>query len=289
MPVLESAIAEGATTITSRHRGYAVRSCTAVLRISARACPILTGVWSVHCTTISAWQLQFSGRVGSAVRASGMHDQRLGERAGNCSWRSRDAVRTRRDFFDRGWNRTTQIVRLRNWWLQSPASQCSRTRRWWCQRLRTRVGDSPGRRAEARDTYEIMRAEDVAGREQDRARQTGPPNAFKQRVNELAIPSRANGAERGFCRVQGLADRKSEIFDEDISRCSRTSRHAARRTLQADSMMQKSETANGARANRVYSGREEVSRRIRRQRPGRRFSKAIESRATADVNCCSIQ
>jgi 2-isopropylmalate synthase len=70
----------------------------------------------------------------------------------------------------------------------------------------------------ARDTYEIMRAEDVGwtankivlGKLSGR-------NAFKQRLEELgiALDSEAE-VNAAFARFKELADRKSEIFDEDI-------------------------------------------------------------------------
>jgi len=69
-----------------------------------------------------------------------------------------------------------------------------------------------------RDTYEIMRAEDVGwtankivlGKLSGR-------NAFKQRVLELGIPvDSETDLNAAFMRFKDLADRKSEIFDEDI-------------------------------------------------------------------------
>ncbi|MEO7129314.1 MAG: alpha-isopropylmalate synthase regulatory domain-containing protein, partial [Rhodoferax sp.] len=70
----------------------------------------------------------------------------------------------------------------------------------------------------ARNTYEIMRAEDVGwttnkivlGKLSGR-------NAFKQRLHDLgvAMDSEAD-INAAFARFKELADRKSEIFDEDI-------------------------------------------------------------------------
>jgi 2-isopropylmalate synthase len=70
----------------------------------------------------------------------------------------------------------------------------------------------------ARDTYEIMRAEDVGwttnkivlGKLSGR-------NAFKQRLQELGIELESEGEiNAAFARFKDLADRKSDIFDEDI-------------------------------------------------------------------------
>jgi 2-isopropylmalate synthase len=70
----------------------------------------------------------------------------------------------------------------------------------------------------ARDTYEIMRAEDVgwAANKLVLGKLSGR-NAFKQRLQELGV-SLASEAEvnAAFARFKDLADRKSEIFDEDI-------------------------------------------------------------------------
>lgn len=70
----------------------------------------------------------------------------------------------------------------------------------------------------ARDTYEIMRAEDVGwtankivlGKLSGR-------NAFKQRLQELGVQLDSEAdINSAFSRFKELADRKSEIFDEDI-------------------------------------------------------------------------
>jgi 2-isopropylmalate synthase len=70
----------------------------------------------------------------------------------------------------------------------------------------------------ARDTYEIMRAEDVGwtankivlGKLSGR-------NAFKQRLQDLGISMESESElNSAFARFKELADRKSDIFDEDI-------------------------------------------------------------------------
>jgi 2-isopropylmalate synthase len=70
----------------------------------------------------------------------------------------------------------------------------------------------------ARETYEIMRAEDVGwtankivlGKLSGR-------NAFKQRLQELGIELESEAeVNAAFARFKDLADRKAEIFDEDI-------------------------------------------------------------------------
>jgi 2-isopropylmalate synthase len=70
----------------------------------------------------------------------------------------------------------------------------------------------------ARDTYEIMRAEDVgwAANKIVLGKLSGR-NAFKQRLLELGVSMESEGdINAAFLRFKELADRKSEIFDEDI-------------------------------------------------------------------------
>ena len=70
----------------------------------------------------------------------------------------------------------------------------------------------------ARDTYEIMRAEDVgwAANKIVLGKLSGR-NAFKQRLQELGVALESEAAiNTAFASFKELADRKSEIFDEDI-------------------------------------------------------------------------
>jgi 2-isopropylmalate synthase len=70
----------------------------------------------------------------------------------------------------------------------------------------------------ARDTYEIMRAEDVgwAANKIVLGKLSGR-NAFKQRLQELGIQLESETeVNAAFAKFKELADRKSDIFDEDI-------------------------------------------------------------------------
>ena len=70
----------------------------------------------------------------------------------------------------------------------------------------------------ARDTYEIMRAEDVgwAANKIVLGKLSGR-NAFKQRLQDLGIALESEAeVNAAFARFKELADRKSDIFDEDI-------------------------------------------------------------------------
>jgi len=70
----------------------------------------------------------------------------------------------------------------------------------------------------ARDTYEIMRAEDVGwSANKIVLGKLSGRNAFKQRLQELGIALDSEAElNTAFARFKELADRKSEIFDEDI-------------------------------------------------------------------------
>jgi 2-isopropylmalate synthase len=70
----------------------------------------------------------------------------------------------------------------------------------------------------ARDTYEIMRAEDVGwSANKIVLGKLSGRNAFKQRLQDLGVQLEGEAdINTAFARFKELADRKSEIFDEDI-------------------------------------------------------------------------
>jgi len=145
----------------------------------------------------------------------------LGERAGNCSLEEVVmAVKTRRDYFglDVGID-PSQIV---------PASRLvSQTTGFVVQPNKAVVGANAFAHAsgihqdgvlKARDTYEIMRAEDVGwSANKIVLGKLSGRNAFKQRLQELGIALESEAeVNAAFVRFKDLADRKNEIFDEDI-------------------------------------------------------------------------
>jgi len=130
------------------------------------------------------------------------------------------AVKTRRDYFDLDLGiDATQIV---------PASRMvAQTTGFVVQPNKAIVGANAFAHAsgihqdgvlKARDTYEIMRAEDV-GWSTNRIvlGKLSGRNAFKQRLKELAIELESESeVNAAFAKFKELADRKSDIFDEDI-------------------------------------------------------------------------
>jgi 2-isopropylmalate synthase len=223
--VLEAVIAEGATTINIPDTvGYAVPSQYGELirTLRERIPNSDKAIWSVHCHNDLGMAVANSlSAVLNGARQIECTINGLGERAGNTSLEEVVmAVKTRKDYFglEVGVD-TTQIV---------PASKLvSNITGFPVQPNKAVVGANAFAHAsgihqdgvlKARQTYEIMRAEDVGwtankivlGKLSGR-------NAFKQRVQELGIPVESEGEmNAAFAKFKELADRKSEIFDEDI-------------------------------------------------------------------------
>ncbi len=224
--VVEAAIAEGATTINIPDTvGYAIPELYgAFLRdLRARVPNSDKAVWSVHCHIDLGMAVANSlagVKIGGARQVECTING-LGERAGNCSLEEVVmAVKTRRDHFglEVGID-TTQIV---------PASRMvSQTTGFVVQPNKAVVGANAFAHAsgihqdgvlKARDTYEIMRAEDVGwSANKIVLGKLSGRNAFKQRLQELGIELESEAeVNAAFARFKDLADRKSEIFDEDI-------------------------------------------------------------------------
>jgi 2-isopropylmalate synthase len=224
--VLEAVIAEGATTINIPDTvGYAVPELYGAFLKTLRERIPNSGkaIWSVHChndlgmavaNSLAGVKLGGARQVECTVNG-------LGERAGNCSLEEVVmAVKTRRDFFDLDVGiDTTQIV---------PASKLvSGITGFPVQPNKAVVGANAFAHAsgihqdgvlKARDTYEIMRAEDVGwSANKIVLGKLSGRNAFKQRVQELRIPVESEtDLNAAFAKFKELADRKAEIFDEDI-------------------------------------------------------------------------
>jgi 2-isopropylmalate synthase len=145
----------------------------------------------------------------------------LGERAGNCSLEEIVmAVKTRRDYFGLEVGIDTKHI--------VPASRMvSQTTGFVVQPNKAVVGANAFAHAsgihqdgvlKARDTYEIMRAEDVGwSANKIVLGKLSGRNAFKQRLQELGVQFESEGdINAAFAKFKELADRKSEIFDEDI-------------------------------------------------------------------------
>ncbi len=224
--VLEAAIAEGATTINIPDTvGYAVpEQFGAFIRtLREKISNSDKAVWSVHCHNDLGMAVANSL---AAVRVGGVRQVEctingLGERAGNTSLEEVVmAVRTRNDFFNLETRLdTTQIV---------PTSRLvSQITGFVVQPNKAVVGANAFAHAagihqdgvlKARETYEIMTAEDV-GWSTNRIvlGKLSGRSAFKQRLKEIGVELDSEDAyNKAFQRFKDLADKKADIFDEDL-------------------------------------------------------------------------
>ena len=224
--VLEAVIAEGATTINIPDTvGYAIPELYGdfIRNLRERIPNSDQAIWSVHCHNDLGMAVanSLAGVKMGGARQVECTINGLGERAGNCSLEEVVmALRTRRDYFGLTLGiDASQIV---------PASRMvSQTTGFIVQPNKAVVGANAFAHAsgihqdgvlKARDTYEIMRAEDVgwAANKLVLGKLSGR-NAFKQRLQELGIELESEAeVNAAFARFKDLADRKSEIFDEDI-------------------------------------------------------------------------
>ena len=224
--VLEAVIDEGATTLNIPDTvGYAIPELYGnfIRTLRERIPNSDKAIWSVHCHNDLGMAVANSlagVKIGGARQVECTING-LGERAGNCSLEEVVmAVKTRRDYFnlDLGID-TSQIV---------PASRMvAQTTGFVVQPNKAVVGANAFAHAsgihqdgvlKARDTYEIMRAEDVGwSANKIVLGKLSGRNAFKQRLQDLGVELESESElNAAFVKFKDLADRKSEIFDEDI-------------------------------------------------------------------------
>ncbi|MEY2804902.1 MAG: hypothetical protein RL657_2238 [Pseudomonadota bacterium] len=224
--VVEAVIAEGATTINIPDTvGYAIpelygeyiRKLREMVPNSDKA------IWSVHCHNDLGMAVANSlagVKIGGA-RQIECTINGLGERAGNCSLEEVVmAIKTRRDYFGLEVGIDTQHI-------VSASRMVSQTTGFVVQPNKAVVGANAFAHAsgihqdgvlKARDTYEIMRAEDVGwSANKIVLGKLSGRNAFKQRLIDLGVELESEAdINTAFAKFKELADRKSEIFDEDI-------------------------------------------------------------------------
>ncbi|WP_310388516.1 2-isopropylmalate synthase [Roseateles sp.] len=224
--VVEAVIKEGARTINIPDTvGYAIPELYGnfIKTLRERVPNSDQAVWSVHChndlgmavaNSLAGVQIGGARQIECTING-------LGERAGNCSLEEVVmAVKTRRDYFGLDVNiDATQIL--------SASRLVSQTTGFVVQPNKAVVGANAFAHAsgihqdgvlKARDTYEIMRAEDVGwSANKIVLGKLSGRNAFKQRLQELGIALESEAeVNAAFVRFKDLADRKNEIFDEDI-------------------------------------------------------------------------
>ena len=224
--VIEAVISEGATTINVPDTvGYAIPELYGnfIKNLRERIPNSDKAVWSVHCHNDLGMAVANSlagVKIGGARQVECTING-LGERAGNCSLEEVVmALKTRKDYFDLEVGIDTRHI-------LATSRLVSQTTGFVVQPNKAVVGANAFAHAsgihqdgvlKARDTYEIMRAEDVGwSANKIVLGKLSGRNAFKQRLQELGV---AMGSEadinNAFIKFKDLADRKSEIFDEDI-------------------------------------------------------------------------
>ena len=224
--ILEAVIKEGATTINFADTvGYGVPELYGhMLKTLRERIPNSDKViWSVHCHNDLGMAVanSLAGVMIGGARQVECTINGLGERAGNTALEEIVmAVKTRRDYFnlDVGID-TTQIL--------AASRLVSQITGFIVQPNKAVVGANAFAHAsgihqdgvlKARDTYEIMRAEDVGwSANKIVLGKLSGRNAFKQRLQDLGIDlDSETEVNAAFARFKALADQKSDIFDEDI-------------------------------------------------------------------------
>ncbi|HLY95760.1 MAG TPA: 2-isopropylmalate synthase [Sideroxyarcus sp.] len=179
-------------------------------------------VWSTHChNDLGMASANSLAAVMNGARQVECTINGLGERAGNAALEEIVmAVKTRRDVFTCDTRiDTTQIV--------TTSKLVSSITGYPVQPNKAIVGANAFAHESGihqdgvlkhRETYEIMRAEDVGwGANKLSLGKLSGRNAFRTRLQELGIVvENEEMLNAAFARFKDLADRKSEIFDEDI-------------------------------------------------------------------------
>ncbi len=223
--VFDAVIAAGAKTINVPDTvGYSIpapwgeRMATLIKRVKNSD----KVIWSTHCHNDLGMAVANSlAAVMNGARQVECTINGLGERAGNASLEEVVmAIKTRSDIFNLTTRiDTTQIV---------PASKLVSTITGYpVQPNKAIVGANAFAHESGihqdgvlkhRETYEIMRAEDVGwNANKITLGKLSGRNAFRTRLRELGIELASEDAlNAAFARFKDLADKKSEIFDEDL-------------------------------------------------------------------------
>ena len=262
--VLEAVIKEGATTINVPDTvGYAVPELYGLFikDLRERIPNSDQAVWSVHCHNDLGMAVANSlagVKIGGARQVECTING-LGERAGNCNLEEIVmAVKTRRDYFGLDLNIDTKHI-------LAASRMVSQTTGFVVQPNKAVVGANAFAHASGihqdgvlkdRDTYEIMRAEDVGwSANKIVLGKLSGRNAFKQRLVELGVQLESEAdINTAFAKFKELADRKSEIFDEDIlALASDKGRPQADEQYGFVSLSQHSETGERPQASVVFT------------------------------------
>ena len=223
--VFDAVIEAGATTINVPDTvGYSIpapwgeRMATLIKRVKNSD----KVVWSTHCHNDLGMAVANSlAAVMNGARQVECTINGLGERAGNASLEEVVmAIKTRADVF----NLTTRIDTTQ---IVASSKLVSTITGYPVQPNKAIVGANAFAHESGihqdgvlkhRETYEIMRAEDVGWNTNKLTLgKLSGRNAFRTRLKELGIELESEDAvNAAFSRFKDLADKKSEIFDEDL-------------------------------------------------------------------------
>jgi 2-isopropylmalate synthase len=246
-------------------------------------------VWSAHCHNDLGMAVANSlSAVLNGARQVECTINGLGERAGNASLEEIVmAVKVRQDVFQCDTRiDTTQIV--------ATSRLVSQITGYPVQPNKAVVGANAFAHESGihqdgvlkhRETYEIMRAEDVGwSTNKISLGKLSGRNAFKQRLAELGIEFESEQAlNDAFARFKDLADKKSEIFDEDLqSLVSGDAIGESDEHFKFLSLSQRSETGEKPQAKVVFSvDGQEVTTQAQGNGPVDATVNAIESRVSS--------
>ena len=224
--VIEEVIKQGATTINVPDTvGYAIPELYGnfIKNLRERIPNSDKAIWSVHCHNDLGMAVanSLAGVKLGGARQIECTINGLGERAGNCSLEEVVmAIKTRKDYFGLEVGIDTQHI-------VAASRMVSQTTGFVVQPNKAVVGANAFAHAsgihqdgvlKARDTYEIMRAEDVGwSANKIVLGKLSGRTAFKQRLQELGVVLESESEIiAAFNKFKDLADKKADIFDEDI-------------------------------------------------------------------------
>jgi len=292
--VLEAVIDEGATVINIPDTvGYAVpEGYGNLIRTLRERIPNSDkAIFSVHChddlgmavaNSLAGVQIGGARQIECTING-------LGERAGNTALEEVVmALKTRRDYFG-------LEVGIDASHIVPTSKLVSQITGFVVQPNKAVVGANAFAHAsgihqdgvlKARDTYEIMRAEDVGwSANKIVLGKLSGRNAFKQRLEDLGVSLESEtDVNAAFVRFKELADRKSEIFDEDILAIvsEESAEMQAKETFRFVSLAQHSETGEQPHARVVFAvDGTEVQGEARGNGPVDATLHAIESKVTS--------
>ncbi len=223
--VVEAVINAGATTVNIPDTvGYAIPQefGNTISYLFKNVSNINKAILSVHCHNDLGLAVANSlAAIHAGARQVECTINGIGERAGNCSLEEVVmSLRTRKDFFDNVYSdiNTKQIIKT--------SKLVSHLTGFVVQPNKAIVGDNAFAHEagihqdgvlKERTTYEIMLPEDV-GLEENKlvlGKHSGR-HAFKDRLEQLGFFLEEKELEEAFEKFKVLADRKKNIFDEDL-------------------------------------------------------------------------